>query len=280
MNIYNFKNIDLDNIKKTNFDVDTNKKLYLKKLLRFLKIYELYDYYRNNLYNHPSFSTTGTNIGTDSLFSLNNIPNTISETFSSINEDNFKYSLINNIMLQNAILDIQSKKDIDEKLKIQYITNLEDEIKKISANLLTDVNNILSDNHLFIPIFDNSQFFVFITNDDYHLLLFIRNLIDYFLATEKTDYKIHYDIINSEILSNFSTEVQNNNWDELIFTIQDGINSIPFIYDVLFQKGIEKKYLGISVILYIIYFNIGLYYSLVKNYNLYGTNLENSKIFI
>ena len=81
-------------------------------------------------------------------------------------------------------------------------------------------------------------------------------------------------------MSNFSTEVQNNDWDELIFTIQDGINSIPFIYDVLFQKGIEKKYLGISVILYIIYFNIGLYYSLVKNYNLYGTNLENSKIFI
>ena len=41
MNIYNFKNINLDNIKKTDFDVDTNKKLYLKKLLRFLKIYEL-----------------------------------------------------------------------------------------------------------------------------------------------------------------------------------------------------------------------------------------------
>lgn len=280
MNVYNLDNINLNNIKNNQFDVDTSKKLFLNKLIRFLKIYELYDYYRNILYNHPSFALDGINVGTDSLFTVNNIPNTIEETFSSINEDNLKYTIINNIMIQNAILNLQNNTTINEKMKIEYVNNLNEELKKLSSNLITDVNDILSKNSLFIPIFDESIFFVFITDDDYHLLLFIRNLIDYFLVTEKTDYKIHSDIIKSEILNNFSIEVQNNDWDELIFTIQDGINSIPFIYDSLFKKGIENKYLGISIILYILYFNIGLYYSFIKSNNLYGTNLENSKIFI
>lgn len=280
MNIYNLENINFKEIKKTDFNIDTSKKLFLDKVLRFLKIYDLYDYYRNILYNHPSFSLNGLNIGTDSLFSLNNIPNTIEQSFSSINEDNFKYTLINNILLQNAIINLKNNKEINEKLKIEYIRNLEEEIKKLSSNLITDTNDILIKNSLFIPIFDESSFFVFITNNDSLLLIFIKNIVDYFLVTEKTNYKIHYDIIKSEILKLFTVEIEEQNLDELIYTINDGITAIPFIYDYLFQKGYEQKYLGVSIVLYILYFNIGLYYSFIKNNNLYGNDLENSKIFI
>lgn len=280
MNIYNLENINFNEIKKTDFDVDTSKKLFLDKLFRFLKIYDLYDYYRNILYNHPSFSLNGLNVGTDSLFTLNNIPNTIEQSFSSINKDNFKYTLINNILLQNAIINLKNNKEINEKLKIEYIKNIEEEIKKLSSNLITDTNNILTKNSLFIPIFDESSFFVFITNNDSLLLIFIKNIVDYFLVTEKTNYKIHYDIIKLEIFKLFTVEIEEQNLDELIYTINDGITAIPFIYNYLFQKGYEQKYFGISIILYILYFNIGLYYSFIKNNNLYSNDLENSKIFI
>lgn len=280
MDIYNLNNIDLNNIKRTDFNVDVSKKLFLIKILRFLKIYDLYDFYRNNLYNHPSFSLDGIDTGSNSLFNTNNIPNNIENTFSSINEDNFKYTIINNILLQNAIANLQNNKQINEKFKIESIKTLEQEVKKLSSNLITDTNNILSKNYLFIPIFDESSFFVFITNNDSLLLQFIKNMIDYFLVTEKTNYKIHYDIIKSEILKLFSIEISDIKLDELIYTIKDGITAIPFIFDTLFQKGYEQKYLGISVILYIVYFNIGLYSSFVKNNNLFGNDLENSQIFI
>lgn len=281
MNIYNFNNIDLNNIKRTDFNVDISKKLFLIKILRFLKIYDLYDFYRNNLYNHPSFSLDGTDTGSNSLFNLNNIPNTIQTTFSSINEENLKYTLINNILLQNAIANLQNNKQINEKFKIESIKTLEEEVKKLSSNLITDTNNILLNNYLFIPIFDESSFFVFITDNDSLLLQFIQNMVDYFLVTEKTNYKIHYDIIKLEIVKLFSIEITSDiKLDELIYTIKDGITSIPFIFDTLFQKGYEQKYLGISVILYIVYFNIGLYNSFIKNNNLFGDDLQNSKIFI
>lgn len=282
MDRYNLINIDFNEIKKTEFNLDTSKKLFLDKVLRFLKIFDLYMYYRNNLYNHPSFSLNGTNVNTDSLFTLNNIPNDLEETFSSIKEDNFKYTLINNILLQNAIINLQKNEELNEKLKIEYIQNLEEEIKKLSSNLITDTNDILKKNYLFISFFDESSFFVFITENDSLLLIFIKNIIDYFLVTEKTNYKIHYDIIKSEIKKLFFIEIEDQNLDELIYTINEGITSIPYIYDTLFKKGYEQKYLGISIVLYIIYFNIGLYYSFVKKNNLYGNDNEfkNSKIFI
>lgn len=282
MNNYNLKNINNNNIKNTDFNVDIDKKLFMDKILKFLRIYDLYNFYRNNLYNHPSFAIDGIDQNSDSLFTLNNIPNTLSDSrkFRSISENDFKYTIINHIMMQNAIIQINDNNSISQKIKIDNTVVLEDEIKKLSSQFKTDINNILSENQLFISIFDNSSFFVFITNDDYNLLLFIRNLIDYFLVTSKTDYKIHYDIIKSEAQQIFSKSISEENLEQLIYTINDGINMIPFIFESLLQKQYESKYLGISIILNILNFHLGLYYSFIQNNNLYDNRLENSKIFI
>lgn len=280
MEIYNFSNFDLRSHQSNLYNIDNNKKLFMQKLLTFCKIHSLYNFYRNNFYNHPSFSINGSDIGTVSLFKSNNIPITKDILFRSVNNEQLKYIIINNIMLTNAVLDISNNKDITEKNKILYINNLETEINNLLSNIETDDNDILANNSKFISVFNKSSFFIFISEDDYNLLLFLRNLIDYFLITSKTDYKIHYDIIKKEIKKNFSVDIEEEtNFDELIYTIEDGINMISYIYEKLLEKKYEKKYLGICVILYIIKFNIGLYYSFINSNSLY-TNLSESNIFI
>lgn len=285
MEIYNFSNFDLV-LHKSNsnsYDIDNNKKLFMQKLLTFFKVYDLYDFYRNNFHNHPSFSIDGTDIGTKSLFTSNNIPNTKSITFKSVNEEDFKYILINNIMLTNAIVDISNNVNIDERTKVYHVNRLETEINDLLSNINTDDNDILSNNVRFISVFkinnNTSSFFTFISDDDYKLLIFVRNMINYFLISTKTDYNIHYGIIKKEIEKNFAVLIEEEtNLNELIYTIEDGINMISYIYDELIKKKYEKKYLGICVILYTIKFNIGLYYSFVNTYSLYS-NLYESKIF-
>ena len=225
---------------------------FSRKLRENLEMMDIFMELKAFAENHPNFRTDGANSG-ESLFDETLKPINIGENvyFRSLSLESIENFIMNKYLLRSIRTNLE--KDLDSTGDHFFKTSINSIIQSensLGINLKSADNGILDT--FFIPFYSTpSTFVTFLSENDEQVFHFLHELILYFLSLEDIELMqepIHDDVVQKISLDQFGTSAQKN-----IPNIQNVI--VLSIQSTFMREFIcEKKYWGVSFILYVLEF--------------------------
>ena len=260
-------------------DID---KIFVNECSRAILLYEIYSDMKNYLVNHPSYSESGIDSGSD-LYTDNKNPIFIENTFSSFTLDSIQKYLFNRTVLHNTEIELNATNSVFDVLKKRNYKNKIIEAKnKLASLLISDTNDFFT--RLFVPMYniniDRSVDCVF-TDNDQKTFDFFFDLIKYVLdlgrdmPTSSSEFIIHHETIHHLLQKHFGYHRNDQAvlFDSIMLIIVDFIDNETYN---MFRQ-FNKKYTGFLIIAYIIKKNFITVHEFINDNNLF--DLTDSIIF-
>ena len=287
MDIYLNSVLDIDNsslLSVSNQNLGNVDELFIKKINESILVFEVYNYLKLMVMDHPQYSPDGTDENTSSIFAENNISTLTGNNikFRSLSESSIQ-KYINNKLLYSNLKSYLNNNGLKAKNPTFYFSLfgiIESSEKNLSVYLESGDNDVFV--KTFIPYYSTrSQFFTLLTENDENLFLFINNVTEYYLSIPYNQWKmteIHRDVIISIIktvwiitdISLLNTTTINN----LLLIFPSSILDIN-----QFMLKIKKRYVMTTFIIHLLESNKSIFYDFVKSNNLFKNALEDSVIF-